>query len=92
MTGKSPRDIDVNTDFFSRFGDKFMEFITNIDQVIPYLIWGLLFLGIFNIFWAFFLRINKELKIGELFSRLIVAFMLFYVVYLLLTMFSFELL
>lgn len=82
----------VNEDFFSKFSSNFVKFVSNIDQIIPYLIWGLLFIGIFNILWAFFLRLNRDIKTSELVSRLTVAFILFYVVYLILTMFSFELL
>ena len=82
----------VNNEFFENFGDQFMKFLRNIDQIIPYLIWGMLFIGIFNILWAFFLRLNREIKTSDLLSRLIIAFILFFSVYIILTMFSFELL
>ncbi len=78
-------------EFFFGVSDFLLDFTQNTDSYVMYIIWGLLFLGVFSIFWAFFLRINKNIKTGELISRLFVSFVLFYFLWLVTNMLNVDL-
>ncbi len=78
-------------EFFFGISDFLFDFTQNTDSYVMYIIWGLLFLGVFSIFWAFFLRINKNIKTGELISRLFVSFALFYFLWLVTNMLNVDL-
>ena len=51
------------------------------ESYITYLIGLLLLLGIFNIFWAFFLRVNKNIRTSDLINKLLISGLLFYFVW-----------
>ncbi|UYP46550.1 hypothetical protein NEF87_002835 [Candidatus Lokiarchaeum ossiferum] len=83
--------MDFGDDFFSNVSDFLIDFTLNTDSYIMYVIWGLLFLGVFSIFWGFFLRVNKNIKTGELISRLFVSFALFYFLWLVMNLLNIDL-
>ncbi len=60
-------------------------FISNIfyesKSYVRYLIWLLILLGVFNIFWGFFLRVNKNIRTSDLINRLFISGVLFYFVW-----------
>ena len=78
-------------DFFDRVTDIILDFTQSTESYVMYIIWGLVFLGVFSIFWAFFLRINKNIKTGELISRLFISFVLFYFLWLLMKLLDIDL-
>lgn len=83
--------MEFGDDFFSNVSDFLKDFTLNTDNYVMYVIWGLLFLGVFSIFWGFFLRVNKNIKTGELISRLFVSFALFYFLWLVMNLLNINL-
>ena len=69
-------------EYFGEISEFLIDFSKNTNKYILYILWGLLLLGVFIIFWAFFLRVNKNIKTGELISRLFISIVLFYFVWL----------
>ncbi len=68
----------VNADFFEGVNRLITNFTSNTDYYIIVVIWILLFFGVYSIFWAFFLRVNNNIKTGDLISRLLISCLLFY--------------
>ena len=67
--------------FFNDLIEFFGNFSSNIDEYTVKIFWILLFFGVLSVFWAFFLRINRNIKTGELISRLIISFSLFFILW-----------
>ena len=65
--------------FFQGINEVIGNFFLQPSKFVIYLIWGLIFLGVFSVFWAFFLRVNNNIKTGELISRLFICGILFYI-------------
>ena len=75
--------LGYSDDVFLGFSNLILDFFQNIDHYVVYLLRGLLFLGVFSIFWTFFQKFNHELKTSVFISRLFANFLIFYAAWIL---------
>jgi uncharacterized membrane protein len=67
---------------FSNFSQRVLDFLTHMDSYIIYMVWALIVLGVFAVVWAFFQRVNHEMKTSAFISRIFLSFLSFYAAWL----------